>query len=98
LELGGVLVTGDIFTEVELVSAWIADGDVFHLPRARRERVENFNASGAKLGFECGHGAFDEVGALVAAAFIGSTQVNLVTVALDEGIGVAVWPCISGEP
>jgi hypothetical protein len=47
-----VLTSGDIFAEVKHISIGVADGEVFHVPWPRCERVKDRNARGAELGLE----------------------------------------------
>jgi hypothetical protein len=98
----GVAGSGDFFTEVKHISIGVADAEIFHVPRARCERIEDFNACGAELGFEGFSGPFDEIEVcgsrtLVAGELFGSAEVDALAVAVEEAIEVAILPGLRAE-
>lgn len=50
---------GKHFTKVKHVPICVADGEIFHIPRSRRKRIEDFNTCREELSPEGFCGAFD---------------------------------------
>ena len=59
--IGRAVPSGEHFTKVKHVSIRVADGEIFHIPWARRERIQDFYTRREELGLEGFCGAFSEM-------------------------------------
>ena len=92
----------DVLSEAEEVGVGVGENELVHLPLAWRERGENGGSGSTKLGLKRGGGArgeieVDAIAGVVAFQHVGLVEVDLRSVAAEEGVTVAVLVSPGGE-